>query len=71
MNCIETSTRLFQFIDYLKFLPDHCLQKIEDDLQIKFFTFFVIKNDLNVEETFHVLVNFILNLEDFWVRMSS
>ena len=58
----------FQFVDYLKFLLNHILQKIEDDLKINFFAFLDIKNDPNVEEIFHVFM-IILNLEDFLVKM--
>ena len=52
------TTISLQFIDYLKSLPGHELHKIEDNLQINFFMFLVIKNDLNVEEIFYVFDQF-------------
>ena len=48
----------FQFIDYLKFLPGHKLQKLEDNLEINFFTFLDARNDPYVEEIFHVFDKF-------------
>ena len=52
------TTVSFQFVDYLKSLPSHILQKTEDDLKINFFTFLDVKNDPNVEEIFHVFDQF-------------
>ena len=54
-----------QFIDYLNSLPGHELHKIEHKLQINIFTFLDIKNDLNVEEIFHVFDRFYFKFGGF------
>ena len=50
----------FNFCNYLKSLPDHMIQKIEDDLKINFYSFIDLKNEPNFEEIFHILNQFLL-----------